>query len=124
MTHSVLVVDDSRAARMMICGWLKQELPDWGIYDCGGGDEALALLEGAVFDVISIDFNMPTMDGLTLAEKLREARCTSKLVMYTANIQESIRQRAEWLDVRLVRKMGTRDSVVALAEAIRASLAS
>jgi CheY-like chemotaxis protein len=66
----VLVVDDSATNRTI----LAHQLASWGMQPvlAGGGIEALTLLRaadarGEAFDVAILDFNMPEMDGLTLA---------------------------------------------------------
>ena len=66
-----LVVDDSRAVRMM----LKRMLAEAGfdeLYEAGDGKEALERLDeiGAP-DVILVDWNMPEMNGLDLVRAVR-----------------------------------------------------
>lgn len=66
-----LVVDDSRAVRMM----LKRMLAEAGfdeLFEAGDGKEALERLDeiGAP-DVILVDWNMPEMNGLDLVRAVR-----------------------------------------------------
>lgn len=73
---SVLIVDDNGTNRMI----LEHYLVDCkvSVTTCGSGDNALHLLEysngqGRPFDMILMDKYMPGMDGMQLAEKIRES---------------------------------------------------
>jgi two-component system, chemotaxis family, chemotaxis protein CheY len=65
-----LVVDDSRAMRMM----LGRELSQLGfeVFEAGDGQEALArLAELGPVDVALVDWTMPVMDGVAFLKKVR-----------------------------------------------------
>lgn len=60
----VLLVDDSKTARMMLTRIFK-ELGAWDIYEAENGQEALDLLTKLNnLDLACIDWNMPIMNGL------------------------------------------------------------
>ena len=66
-----LVVDDSRAMRMI----LRRIMTDQGyeVVDAADGQEALDVLEGGARpDVALIDWNMPNVDGLELVTRIRK----------------------------------------------------
>lgn len=65
----VLVVDDSKAQRLM----LSIQLRRWGyqVTEAGSGEEALALCEGRAFDIVLSDWVMPGMSGLDLCRAFR-----------------------------------------------------
>lgn len=66
-----LVVDDSRAVRMIL-GRILGEL-GYEVVAAGDGAEALALVDaGEHVDVALVDWNMPNMDGLELVKQLRD----------------------------------------------------
>ena len=74
---SVLVVDDNSTNRRILDGMLRR----WKMEPvlASGAAEALGLLEEArlaarPFDVILTDMNMPSMDGLTFAQRVLEGR--------------------------------------------------
>lgn len=94
MSYRVLVVDDSRLARMALAKVLTSLRPDWTRVEAVSADEALAVSDGAPFDIALIDFNMPGRDGLALAAELREKRPGMPLAVITANIQHEIVARA------------------------------
>ena len=80
-----LVVDDSRAMRMM----LKNILTDLGfdVLEAGHGIEGLARLqENPQVDIALVDRNMPEMDGLEFVKALRRERAWAdmKVMMVTA----------------------------------------
>ncbi|MFC5742619.1 response regulator [Dyella tabacisoli] len=69
----VLVVDGSRVVRQLITRVLNVELPGAEVVGCASGAEAQPLLEGGVFDFITISLRLPDMDGLELARYVRES---------------------------------------------------
>lgn len=85
-TRRALVVDDNPLARTVLMRLLEKFGCQTQAAD--SGDTALDLLQNpaaAPFDYITIDLNMPGMDGLTLASNIREALPISpKLVLVTA----------------------------------------
>jgi len=111
MSKRVLVIDDSRVSRMMIRAIVLDKHPDWVVEEAGNGDEALAKIQAATFDLITIDYNMPGMDGLEFATRARALGITAKLALLTANIQDAIREKAESLAIQFVKKPVTPLSV-------------
>lgn len=94
MSYKVLVVDDSKLARMAIARALSSLRPDWTRVEATSADEALARSREEAIDVALIDFNMPGRDGLALASQLRELRPEMPLAVITANLQHEIVTRA------------------------------
>jgi len=76
---SVLVVDDSLTTRMLEKALL--ESAGYRVTLARDGSEALGLLAQASYDLIVIDFEMPGMNGLEVAEKIRETPGRSDLPM-------------------------------------------
>src|SRR4051812_26993165 len=70
MSYRVLVVDDSKLARMAVAKALNALKPDWVRVEAANADEALALARTSSFDIAIMDFNMPGHDGLHLAAEL------------------------------------------------------
>jgi two-component system, chemotaxis family, chemotaxis protein CheY len=68
-----LVVDDFSIMRRIICGLLK-ELEYHSIAEADDGSSAWKLLEMETLPInfVLTDWNMPTMDGLSLLKKIRE----------------------------------------------------
>ena len=97
--RTMLVVDDARLARMMIRGFVSNTYPDWTILEAQDGTEALTTVEArsdaGPIDVMTIDLNMPGMDGLTLATTLRQKYPEAHIALVTANIQERVQSRVQ-----------------------------
>jgi len=110
---TVLIVDDSRLSRMMIRAFITQAHPDWTIIEASNGPEALEKTATQTVDLMTIDLNMPGMDGLTLATQLQHTYPTAYITLITANIQESVRHRAEAAGMGFIAKPVTEDNVLA-----------
>ncbi|RYG67506.1 response regulator [bacterium] len=84
----ILLVDDSKVMR----GLQKRCLAALGEHEfaeANDGVEALAVLAAstAKFDFVLIDWNMPNMDGLTLASKIRATDKATPLIMCTTEAE-------------------------------------
>jgi two-component system chemotaxis sensor kinase CheA len=66
----VLVVDDSQAARQVVGGALGSA--GFEVTLAAGATETLSLLSERSFDVIVLDFMLPSMDGAELVRRIRE----------------------------------------------------
>ncbi|MCF6323120.1 MAG: response regulator [Gammaproteobacteria bacterium] len=107
---TVLIVDDSRVSRMLIKSVVIDRHPEWSIIESGSGDEALTHC-GESIDLMIIDFNMPGMNGMVLAEKMKALYPSAYISMLTANVQEIIQKRAEVLGIGFAKKPITEDKI-------------
>ena len=94
MTVRVLIVDDSKLARMAVAKALGNLRPDWERLEATNSDEALALVKQQPVDVALLDFNMPGRDGLSLASELRDIRPDIPVAVISANVQHEVVARA------------------------------
>jgi YesN/AraC family two-component response regulator len=94
MPYKLLIVDDSKLARMSAAKLLNALYPDWSRIEALNADEALSLAEQTSFDVALVDFNMPGRDGLELATELLALHPSTPLAIVSANHQEEIVGRA------------------------------
>lgn len=107
MQAKILIVDDSSVSRMMIRGRVVALQPEWEVIEAANGDEAVAMVASAVPDFVTMDVNMPGMNGFDAVEKIRQISATVKIVILTANIQSSSRDKAQQLGVKFVQKPAT-----------------
>jgi DNA-binding NarL/FixJ family response regulator len=94
MTHKVLIVDDSKLARMAVAKALNAIQPAWIRVEASNADDALKLLVEHNPDVALLDFNMPGRDGLELAGELRTLNPMMPVAVISANHQVEIIDRA------------------------------
>ena len=70
----ILVVDDSKAMRMIVIRTLKQAgFGGHTIIEASDGAEALQKIEQDAPELVLSDWNMPEMKGIELLQKVREA---------------------------------------------------
>ncbi len=75
MPTSVLVVDDSALMRRALKGMLA-DAGDFEVHTARNGVDALEQLDRVHPDVVTLDVNMPEMDGLTCLAKIMEKQPT------------------------------------------------
>jgi len=104
MAYRVLVVDDSKLARMAVGKALKAVQPDWSRVEAANAEEALALVKSDAFDMAIIDFNMPGRDGLQLAAEMLGLRPGMPLAVISANHQIEVVTRAKEVGATFLQK--------------------
>jgi DNA-binding NarL/FixJ family response regulator len=95
MAYKLLIVDDSKLARMSAAKALNSLYPDWTRLEAANAEEAMNLAKTASFDVALVDFNMPGQDGLQLAAQLKSIHPVMPLAIVSANHQTEIVARAK-----------------------------
>lgn len=111
MPVTVLVVDDSKLARIVATKALAELQPDWTRVEAGSAAQALEIISTTDVDVALIDFNMTEKDGLVLAAELRETHPDLPIAIITANIQDEVVARARALDAAFVPKPVTTEGL-------------
>jgi len=111
MPVTVLIVDDSKLARIVAGKALAELQPEWKKVEAGSAAEALDIVGTREVDVALIDFNMTEKDGLELAAELRALHPDMPLAIITANIQDEIVARAREIGAAFVAKPVTTDSL-------------
>ncbi|MGA1801868.1 response regulator [Rhizobium sp. HT1-10] len=111
MPVTVLVVDDSKLARIVAGKAIAAHQPDWLRVEASSAAEAIDIVEGQTIDVAVLDFNMPEKDGLALAAELRAAHPHMPIAVITANIQDEIIAAVRALNATFVGKPVTEDAI-------------
>jgi len=108
---TVLLVDDSKLARIVAGKTIAALQPDWQRVEASNADEALLVVKAQTIDLAVLDFNMPGKDGLELAAELREAYPQMPIAIITANVQNEIIARARELNASFVGKPVTEETI-------------
>jgi DNA-binding NarL/FixJ family response regulator len=100
----VLVVDDSKLARMAVAKMLNAAHPGWNRIEAANADEALVQVRDANPDIAVFDFNMPGRDGLDLAAEVRSLKPGMPVAIISANQQQEVVDRALALGAQFLAK--------------------
>ena len=89
----VLIVDDEDLARLRLRGLLADcaAPPAEVVGEAGSAAEALHWLAGNSADLVLLDINMPGLDGLQLAERLRASAQPPRIVFVTAHATHALK---------------------------------
>lgn len=69
----ILIVDDSKAMRMIVCRTLRQtDFNGYTVIEAENGVEALKKIASDKPDLVLSDWNMPEMKGIDLLRRIRE----------------------------------------------------
>jgi len=118
MNFTVLIVDDSKLARMSVAKSLSALQPGWSRVEATNADEALALARQSAPDIALLDFNMPGRDGLSLAGEIRNIAPDMPIAIVSANLQTEIVSRTNEIGATFLAKPLTEEALGAfLADA-------
>ena len=98
MAH-ILVCDDSKFQRNVIINTISSDKHTY--VEATDGVEALEKLEENDFDLILLDLLMPNKDGMQVLEELQSANNTIPIIVLSADIQETTKQKCKELGVKL-----------------------
>lgn len=122
MAKKVLVVDDSKAMRMIVVRTLRQAgFDEIQATEAVNGKDALTKLETESFDLVLSDWNMPEMSGIELCTALKATRPSVKLGFVTSEGTASMRDQAR--DAGALFLIGKPFTVEAFQMALRPYLA-
>jgi len=111
MATTILIVDDSKLARIVAGKAIGALQPDWQRLEAGNAEEALARVAEGGIDVVLMDFNMPGKDGLALAAELRSRHPDMPLAVVTANVQDEVIARARAAQAAFIAKPVTEEGL-------------
>ncbi len=122
MTYKVLIVDDSKLARMSVAKALSGLQPTWVRLEASNADEAVAMVAQQQPDIVLLDFNMPGRDGLALAADLSAKRPDMPIAVVSANIQDEIVARARAIGAAFLPKPLTSAALAEFLDTAQARL--
>lgn len=85
--------------------------PEWVITEAVCGEDAVALVDNDTPDYCTMDINMPGIPGTDAAEQILSKYPSIKIVIFSANIQETHQNRARALGTILIAKPVTEKSI-------------
>lgn len=109
--RSVLLVDDSKFARLLVKAFISSNFADWRVDEADEAQKAQVMAAEHPYDYLVIDFNMPGMNGLELGEKMRTAYPDAAIALLTANIQKEIQNKAAALGMDFLAKPPTEEKI-------------
>lgn len=95
---SVMVVDDSALMRKMISDMINMEDDMEVIAIARNGEDLLEKLKKQVPDVITLDIEMPKMNGIEALKKIMELKIPAKVVMISSLTQDGAEETMECLE--------------------------
>lgn len=98
----VLIVDDEKVVRDVLSDMLASM--GYEVVTAGSGEEGLSLFLNNSFKLVLTDLDMPSMDGLTLACRIKENAPNTSVIIITGSEEEAV--------VEKLKKDGCVDSVV------------
>jgi signal transduction histidine kinase/DNA-binding response OmpR family regulator len=100
LARRVLIVDDNATNRNI----LEIQLKMWGMdpSTASGGSEASRKMADQRFDVILIDFQMPEMDGVTLAREIHQ-RAQTPLILLSSSGEIITREDAQLFEIQITK---------------------
>ena len=110
--HRVLIVDDSKLARMVMASAFRRLRPDWELVEATNAAEALEAIATRGVDITLVDFNMPGTDGLELVALVRKTDPKMPVAVVSANVQIEIISRARELSAAFIAKPLTDEALV------------
>jgi two-component system chemotaxis response regulator CheB len=99
----VLVVDDSMFMRRMITDLLQQDAELEVVGAAKNGQEGLEMARQLKPDVITLDVEMPIMDGVTMLQRLMQEQPTPVLMLSSLTKEGAeVTLRSAWSWARLI----------------------
>lgn len=108
---TVLIVDDSKLARIVVARALSALQPNWPKIEASNADAALDIINNQNVDVVLVDYNMPGKNGLEFASELRSLRPAIPIALITANVQDEILASARAVNATFISKPVTEDGL-------------
>jgi DNA-binding NarL/FixJ family response regulator len=117
----ILVVDDFETWRRYVCSLLQKHEQYEVIGEVADGLEAVHKAEELQPDVILLDINLPTLNGIEAARRIRECAPNSKILFVSENTSEDIAEEALRTGAHgyMVKEDAKRELLIAVATILR-----
>lgn len=89
---NIVIVEDSELIRTQLIKLLEQQ-PRFRVIGCAGGeDEAVGLVLARLPDVVLLDLGLSPGSGIRVLERLRDANCASRILVFTNHNEKRLEQ--------------------------------
>ncbi|MGD9969853.1 MAG: response regulator [Sulfuricurvum sp.] len=98
----ILVVDDSKLARLSLIKTLKEFEPHAEFFEAENGLVAVELFQSENPRVVFLDLTMPVMDGYEALQQIMQINPKAQVVVVSADIQIQAQERVIQLGAKLM----------------------
>jgi len=95
MSLKVLIVDDSKFMRSVLLKIFEKFSKVDEITEAGDGVEAIEKYQKNTPNIVTMDLDMPKMNGIEAAKKIKSIDSNAKILMVTSSNKQEIRNEAE-----------------------------
>jgi len=85
-SYTILYAEDEEQTRLNYTNYLNRYFKK--VYSVSNGEEALSEYEKHKPDVLLLDINMPKINGLEVAKKIRQKDKVSRIIILTAHLEQ------------------------------------
>ena len=115
----ILIADDNATIRQVVRSYFEQN-SDWHISgEADDGETAVELVRKLKPDGVILDFSMPKMNGLDVAQQIAKISPNTKVVLFTAHDSGILRMHAAAAGIKAVVAKDGKASLDALQHALR-----
>lgn len=100
MPHTILIVDDNAALRQLLRNCIERH-PEWTV--CGeaeNGKDAVKKVEELNPDIVLLDMQMPVMNGLEAARRIKVVAPNTAMLMFTMHCSPELLREAQAAGIR------------------------
>lgn len=117
MSPRLLIVDDQADIRLMLRIVLEDE--GWDTEQALSGEDALAQGDRVSrFDALVVDYKMPGLDGMQVAQKLREGGFERPIIICSAYLTPQVEREARAVGAEAVSKSELRELVLTVRRGV------
>jgi len=93
MAKALLIVDDEPFIRSFLKAKLGRTIPDLNISEAADGEQAMEHIKTEHIDLITIDINMPFINGVELINRIKQQPdlATIPIIVVSANVSQGVR---------------------------------
>jgi YesN/AraC family two-component response regulator len=89
---SILLIEDEKVTLELLSLILTKKFPEISLHTAINGRSGLELFKSNTPDIVITDINMPQMNGVQTAEKIRSIKPDSKIIVITGQSEKSVLQ--------------------------------